>query len=223
LRYEKDGTKANPIRLTSLNNTDPEAVGAFLIQLYNKWKPGDEPKLGSLYGFDLYIRHHKEFYEQDKKVLERHFNTFYAERAETGIKYTYNQGHPNVDNPKLAARHFLNAIDRIDALKEKYTKTIAELDREIPTIEQIVSKPFEKEKELAEMKTTLAGLEREIAIKIQERQMKEQQPAKEEQTPEQATETVIIRMRPQETGTDNKVPQPVSVQRARTRKRSLGI
>ena len=173
LKYEKDGAKANPIVMANLHSADPEIIGKYLINLYHKWKPGDEPKIGSLYEFDLYIRHHKEFYEQDHRILERHFNTFYAERPETGIKYTYNQGHPNIDNPKLAARHFLNAIDKVESLKEKYTKTLNDLDKEIPMVEQIVAKPFEKERELAEMKTGLANLEREIAIKIQEKQMKE--------------------------------------------------
>jgi len=173
LQYEKDGSKANPIRLAALNSAEPETIGQYLIQLYKYWKPGDEPKIGSLYGFDLYVRHHKELDEIDKKIVERHFNTFYAERPETGIKYTYNQGHPNVDNPKLAARIFLNAIDRVESLKEKYNKTLNELEKEIPIVEQLVTKPFEKEKELASMKTSLATLEREIAIKIQEKQMKE--------------------------------------------------
>jgi hypothetical protein len=80
-----------------------------------------------------------------------------------------------VDNPKLAARHFLNAIDKVSSLKEKYEKELAELNREIPMTAQIASKPFEKEKELAGMKEELSSLEREIAIGIQEKQMKQNQ------------------------------------------------
>jgi len=171
LSYEKDGAKSNPIRLNNLNSSDPEAIGKYLILLYKNWKPGDEPKIGNLYGFDLYIRHHIESAMTDKILVEHRFNTFYAERSETGIKYTYNQGHPNIDNPKIAARHFLNAIDRIDALKEKYNKELEDAGKEIPIMQEIVSRPFEKEKELDNMKSELRRLEQQITANIQARQM----------------------------------------------------
>jgi len=49
--------------------------------------------------------------------LNYHYsNSFYAQSAATGLKYTWNQGHISADNPKIAARHFLNAIDRVDGL-----------------------------------------------------------------------------------------------------------
>lgn len=40
-------------------------------------------------------------------------------------------------------------------------------------VQAIVAKPFEKEAELVQMKSELSKLEREIAIKIQENQMKQ--------------------------------------------------
>ncbi|MBS1526062.1 MAG: DNA methylase [Bacteroidetes bacterium] len=175
LRYDKDGSKENPIRIDKLQSSDAGVIGGHLIELYKKWNGTDEI-IGTLYGFDLHIRHHQEQgYDTNDKPYCRDYNTFYAQNPETGIKYTYNQGHPNIDNPKLAARHFLNAIDRVDTLAEKYRQTIAEWDKEIPLLEQIIAKPFEKEQELAEMKTALASLEREINLKIQEKQLKEQQ------------------------------------------------
>ena len=79
-----------------------------------------------------------------------------------------------MDNPKLAARYFLNAIDRVDALKEKYQKNLHELKQNIQITEQIVIKPFEKDAELAQLKADVAKLEREISIKIQTNQMKQQ-------------------------------------------------
>ncbi|MEI2822699.1 MAG: hypothetical protein V9F02_04635 [Chitinophagaceae bacterium] len=101
----------------------------------------------------------------------RYQNTFYAESNATGIKYTWNQGHLNTDNPKLAARHFLNCIDRVDGLRDKYEKNLKELERNIPMLEQLVVKPFEKEAELAQLKKEVANLEREITIKIQKTQL----------------------------------------------------
>jgi N12 class adenine-specific DNA methylase len=227
LQYEKDGSKTNPIRLSGLNSTDPEVIGRHLIQLYNKWKPGDDPKIGTLYGFELYVRHHKEFEEIDRKIIERHFNTFYAARSETGIKYTYNSGHPNVDNPKLAARYFLNAIDKVENLKEKYNKTLQELDKEIPIVEQIISRPFDKEKELAEMKTKLASLEREIALKIQEKQMKENGQLEADAVSSEeieVKETLGIKMEPKQVETNGLQPVLVTnIQVAQRIRKSKGL
>jgi len=203
LQFDKEGAKVNPIKLNGLQSADPDAIGNYLVKLYQNWKPGDEPKIGSLYGFDLYIRHHTEWQEVDKKMYEHHYNTFYAERPETGIKYTYNSGHPNIDNPKLTARHFLNAIDRVDSLKEKYEKTLKELDKEIPMVEQIIAKPFEKEQELADMKTKLASLEREINLKIQEKLLLEraQTTAELPESKQEATKeanTLVIKLEPKQ-------------------------
>ena len=124
LQYEKDGTKENPIQLNGISAADPEVIGKHLIKLYQSWKPNEEAKIGSLYGFDLYIRQQREAFEDNGLFEYRYYNTLFAERPESGIKYTYNQGHPNTDNPKLAARYFLNAIDRVETLKEKYQKTL---------------------------------------------------------------------------------------------------
>lgn len=178
LQFDKEGIKVNPVHLEGLSSTDAEAIGNHLIRLYAAWKPGigedDYKRLGNLYGFDLYIRRQKETYE-DKGMFEyKYSNVFYAESKETSIKYSWNQGHINIDNPKLAARYFLNAIDRVESLKEKYQKTLQELEQNIPMLEKIVVKPFDKEDELGQLKKDVSKLEREISIKIQEKQMKKQ-------------------------------------------------
>jgi phage host-nuclease inhibitor protein Gam len=69
----------------------------------------------------------------------------------------------------LAARYFLNAIDRTGHLVEKYTRKVAEIEKELPVLSQIVERKFEKEDELAELKQELARLEKEINDKIQEK------------------------------------------------------
>ena len=47
------------------------------------------------------------------------------------------------------------------------------MDQNIPMLQQLVIKPFEKENELAQFKKDVSKLEREISIKIQENQMKQ--------------------------------------------------
>jgi hypothetical protein len=177
LQFDKDGIKLNPIQLDNFNSADAEAIGAYLIKQSFTWKPnfGEDGimTIGNLYGFDLYIRRQKETYEDNAMFEYRYQNIFYAESAASGIKYSWNQGHINIDNPKIAARYFLNAIDRVDSLKEKYQKNLKELDQNIPMLQQLVAKPFEKENELGQLKKDVSKLEREISIKIQENQMKQ--------------------------------------------------
>jgi len=175
LKHDKEGAKLNPIQLKDFFSSDAEDIGNFLIRKSLNWKPAsyemDTQKIGSLYGFDLYIRNQKEAYQEGSLIEYRQHNVFYAESPETAIKYTWNNGLINIDNPKLAARYFLNAIDRVETLKEKYAKNLDELDRNIPMIESLMKKHFEKEGELATLKKEVAKLEREITIKIQEKQL----------------------------------------------------
>ena len=204
LQFDKDRTKLNPIQLDSFNSADTEAIGIFLIRLSVNWKPNlaedGTMKIGSLYDFDLYIRRQKETYE-DKAMFEyRYQNIFYAEGKESGIKYSWNQGHINIDNPKIAARYFLNAIDRVDSLKEKYGKNLQEIEQNIPMLQQLVAKPFEKENDLAQLKKDVSKLEREISIKIQENQMK-QHNAVDEQNVEMK-EAPVVKMNTKESKAD---------------------
>lgn len=210
LRHEKDGTKTNPIILKDFKGKDAKETGQQFIRLYKTWKPkNDDPdiqQIGTLYGFNLFIKRQRQAYEEKGMFQYRYFNSFYAQRLENGIKYTYNNGIPNTDNPKLAARHFLNAIDRVESLKEKYHKQVKELDKNIPMVEQLTTKPFDKDTELQHKKAELAKLEREITIKIQENQLKQNRqsnveaqdhPEGQKQEPGINQVTPIIQMNPE--------------------------
>lgn len=181
LQHDKDGAKLNPIKLTGSDGVDSESVGKQVLHLYRDWRPPpgsneNSMQIGSLYGFTLFIKRHEEYVlKDDNCTAERQaVNTFYAEWLGTGIKYTYNSGHPNTDNPKLAARHFLNAIDRVSNIKDQYEKKLHETRQQINALTTILSKPFDQEQKLKELKEQLASLEREIIIKIKENQIKEE-------------------------------------------------
>ena len=169
LTLEKDGTKSNPIRLTGFTGTDSEAVGNYLIQIYREWSGAgrlvNSQKLGTLYGFDLYIQ--RETREVGVNIFTyQPRNTLYAQSPDTGIKYTYSNGELHTENPKLAARHFLNAIDRVDIIRQQYQKRLDEIQSNLPLLTALASKPFERDKELAELKASLAKLETEITQKL---------------------------------------------------------
>lgn len=170
LKHDADGVKLNPLELEGFVNPDAELNGRHIISLYEKWKPKpgepEEQRIGSLYGFDLYIRQQREGIEKDGILQFKTHNNLYAESPSSGIKYLYNGGHPNTDNPKLAARYFISAIDRVTSLREKYAKEVAEHDREIPVLKALTQKVFDKETELAELKTEVADLEKQISARI---------------------------------------------------------
>ncbi len=194
LRYEKDGVKSNPLQLSGCQSSDAEGIGKFLINLHQtECKEVKIKLIGSLYGFDLFMVPHSHTDEGGVKEIH---NTFYAERVADGIRYTYNNGYPNRDNPKLAARHFLNAIDQVGQLEERYKKELAEIKSEIPLIEKILEKPFQQEAEILGLKSTLSLLEKEINSKIQEKHMQgeQQQPTDIEIDENIPSETIILTM-----------------------------
>ena len=174
LTYEDDGAKANPVKLTGLADSDPEAVGKHIIDLYKNWKPeegeADGKKIGTLYGFSLYVRREREAFRGNGEFKFHYSNSFYAQRTIEGIKYNYNGGTPNTDNPKLAARYFINAIDRVESLTDKYKKKLHNIELQVPKLEQLADKVFTKEAELQAMKKELSLLESEITLKIQAKQ-----------------------------------------------------
>jgi N12 class adenine-specific DNA methylase len=188
LKHNKEGNKLNPIQLTDFPSADAEALGNKIIALYRGWQPGkgepEEKQIGTLYGFNLYIRQQREGYEDQGLFKYRMQNHLFAE-GPGGIKYQSNGGNPNIDNPKLAARYFLNAIDKVTGLREKYEKEQTELLTEVPTLTELSQKSFEKEQELVELRVDLRRLEQEIAAKIRETQMKA---VPEEEQAEELTE-----------------------------------
>lgn len=179
VQVDKEGNKVNPIQLNGFATVDAEKIGNRVIDLYKNWKPnlrdGTDELVGSLYGFNCYIRQQKESVENKGLFQYRYHNAFYVQHKEGGVKYTYNQGHPSVDNPKLATRHFLYALDRVSKLKETHAKELQQLQANIPVLEKMITKPFEKENELKVMKGELSRLEREISMKIRETQVTEKE------------------------------------------------
>lgn len=175
LQHNTEGNKLNPVQFTATDVADAEALGKEIIRLYRKWSPGKseamDKQLGNLYGFELFIRQHREPYEYNGRLLYKQENTLFAQSPETGLKYLTNGGHPNTDNPKLAARYFLNAIDKVGGLCDKYSNQLKELDKEIPLLRQLSEKTFDRGQELAGLKAGLRRLEQEISNKIRATQM----------------------------------------------------
>lgn len=177
LTFEADGSKTNALQLDAIKERDNESLGKYIIALhYKNLNVNDCIKIGCLYGYHLYVRGSKTI--EDFK--ERNANEFYACRSENGIKYTYNGGYPNLDNPKLAARYFLNAIDQVQHLFDRHTNELSRMNKEVAMLQIVLEKPFEKEMELQELKRDAERLGREITLKIQQNQLNLEQEELEE-------------------------------------------
>ncbi|HEY4198751.1 MAG TPA: helicase-related protein, partial [Mucilaginibacter sp.] len=179
LKFDEDGAKLNPLKLKDLAQADAVAIGKYLVEMYKNWQPTDVGKselhLGELYGFDLFIRRKVQTVETEFSSRLEQVTSLYAESRTTGIKYLQNGGAPNIDNPKLAARYFLDAINRVVGMAERYEKELAETDTQIPEVRELTQRPFEQEYELASLKNERDKLDQEINRKIAESEKRAQE------------------------------------------------
>lgn len=170
LKYDQQGSKANPIQLVGCESADPVVLGRHIIDIYRNWVPTSsdqkEKLIGNLYGFDLFVQAGGTFH-QDKNVMRfQSANSLFARRGNEGIKYTYNNGEPNIENPALAVRYFINAMDRVDKLHEQYKVRLEGIHKDTMILKAMVAVPFEREEELSSLKLELGKLEQEISMKI---------------------------------------------------------
>ena len=67
---------------------------------------------------------------------------------------------------KAAATNFLNALDRIPKLMEQYKSQNATIEKDLPTLREIVGGTWKKEEELKGLKSEVAALERKIQLTL---------------------------------------------------------
>lgn len=67
---------------------------------------------------------------------------------------------------KAAATNFLNALDRIPKLMEQYKTENAKLEKDLPTLREVVGGTWKKEEELKQLKSEVAALERKIQLTL---------------------------------------------------------
>jgi N12 class adenine-specific DNA methylase len=178
LKLDDDGAKQNPLKLKDTELADTVAIGNHLIGLYKNWSPAEYSQpdlhLGELYGFDLFIRRKLQTVEEGFSSRITHVTSLYAESRLTGIKYMQNGGAPNIDNPKHAARYFLDAINRVVGMAERYEKELDGINKQIPEVRELSLRPFDQEYELASLKKEVEKLDMEINQKIAEREKQAQ-------------------------------------------------
>jgi len=161
LKTDKDGNNLNPVRLDNLQSIDPKIIGTKLNEISNNaGTNGEYFKIGTLYEFNLLVKTETSQCEG----LDLRENRFFVE-GEGNIKYNYNNGHL-ASEPKLAAFNFLNALDRIPKLIEKYELEIAKISKDVPVLNDIVNGSWRNEDELKVLKTEFLALDRKIQLSL---------------------------------------------------------
>lgn len=156
-----DGTRLNPVRLDGFQPTDPVSVGKKLNEIADKVRTYGIPEpIGSLYGFTLLVKSETTVKDGFDLVQNRFFV-----KGEGEVLYNYNHGHIASD-PKLAAANFLNALDTMPSLLEKYKSDNEKLMKDVPILKEVVESVWKKEDELKALKGELTVMERKIEASL---------------------------------------------------------
>ncbi|MDR1120272.1 MAG: hypothetical protein LBM08_05075, partial [Dysgonamonadaceae bacterium] len=70
------------------------------------------------------------------------------------------------NDPRLAVRYFLNALEKIPSLIEKYERENEKISSDLPVLQEIVRSTWRRENELKDLKTELAALDRKIQLSL---------------------------------------------------------
>ena len=157
---DEDGYYRNPVRLDGQDATDAKSVGTRLQEIAKNATTGDEyTRIGELYGFPILVKTELSI----REGMEVRQNRFFIEGA---YKYTYNNGLIAMSDHKAAATNCLNALDRIPKLMEQYRAQNEAIEKDLPTLREIVGGTWKKEDELKQFKSELSAIERKIQLEL---------------------------------------------------------
>ena len=81
-------------------------------------------------------------------------------------KYTFNNGHLAMADPKAAANNFLNALEKIPGIISQRKEKNEALAKDIPQLQELAGKVWKKEDELKQLKSELSVLDRKIHLEL---------------------------------------------------------
>lgn len=161
VKVDEEGNKLNPIVLNGVQGCDTKAVGAKLAELNDKARThGEHTPIGTLYGFTLLVKTESS----TKELFDLSQNKFFIQ-GDSFIKYSHNNGNIAAD-PKLASLNFLNALERIPKLIEKYETDNEKISHDLPVLREVVAGTWKKEDDLKALKSELSTLDRQIQLSL---------------------------------------------------------
>lgn len=161
MQLANDGSRLNPVILNGLQGSNPKEVGQKLNEIADNARThGAYENIGTLYGFNLLVKSETTVKDGFDLIQNRFFV-----KGEGEILYNYNHGNMATD-PKTAALNFLNALDTMPKLLERYQADNEKLQKDIPTLKEVVEANWRKEPELKALKDDLVKLDREIQLSL---------------------------------------------------------
>ena len=161
VQLANDGSRLNPVILNGLQGSNPKEVGQKLNEIADNARThGAYENIGTLYGFNLLVKSETTVKDGFDLIQNRFFV-----KGEGEILYNYNHGNMATD-PKTAALNFLNALDTMPKLLERYQADNEKLQKDIPTLKEVVDANWRKEPELKALKDDLLKLDREIQLSL---------------------------------------------------------
>lgn len=152
---------------------DGVVVGQHLVSIWQKWVPkiGETCEvIGELLGFNLYIERASRDMDEMRSVQGTNIlftNKLYARNKEGGPKYVFNHGIPHRDgNYKLAARHYINSLEKCDNQLKQYTEEQQRLQVDVKHYESMEVKPFNRDEEIILLREESKKLDRQISESI---------------------------------------------------------
>ncbi|MBB4038237.1 hypothetical protein GGR21_004169 [Dysgonomonas hofstadii] len=156
-----DGTRLNPVQLNGLQGSNLKEVGLKLNEIADKAETyGLYQPIGTLYSFNLLVK--SESSNKDGFIVKQ--NRFFV-KGEGEILYNYNHGVMATD-PKTAAQNFLNALETMPKLLERYQADNEKLQKDVPVLKEVIEGTWRKEPELKVLKDDLIKLDREIQLSL---------------------------------------------------------
>lgn len=165
VKLNEDGSYKNALVLNGVGSFDPQFIGKHLNHIAETARTGEGTMpIGTIYGFEVVVKTDKSI----KDGIEKADNRFYVRGTggeEDGYLYHYNYGRLAGD-PRTAVLNPINALGSIEPTLEKFQKKRAELEQEVPQFQQVIDTVWRKEAELAELKTQMAQLDRQIQFML---------------------------------------------------------
>ncbi|MFR9611697.1 MAG: helicase C-terminal domain-containing protein, partial [Rikenellaceae bacterium] len=167
VQHDGGGNRLNPIEITGVVGSDPKEIGARLAEISEKSRTnGQDFDIGSLYGFKIVVKTETSHGSVDLFDGDAPFSNRFSIIGESGIRYNYNKGLIAAD-PQLATMNFLNALDKMPSLIERYQRENEKLSVDIPTLKELQTATWRKEDELKALKSDLQTLDRKIQLSLQ--------------------------------------------------------
>ncbi|VTP94333.1 hypothetical protein [Sphingobacterium daejeonense] len=97
-----------------------------------------------------------------KEGVDIRVNRFFIQ-GEGTIKYTFNNGVMAKD-PETASLNFIKALEKLPTYIRKEQENMADFQKNIPILKEVINGTWTKENRLSELKTELAAIERKIQL-----------------------------------------------------------